>query len=219
MSSISTRAKAILSSLPLGVRLVAVTKGRRLGEIEEAIGAGVKEIGESKVQEAADKIPALKAAHPGLIFHMVGHLQGNKAKEAVQLFDIIQSVDSVVIAQKIASEAQMQKKKISILVQFRISGKEGQYGYSSAAELDNAIAELRKLEAMHSPYFRLAGLMGIASRERPAEDFSRLRALAKSLSLPVLSMGMSGDYKIAVEEGSNMVRIGTAIFEDEKESD
>ncbi|MFH1095534.1 MAG: YggS family pyridoxal phosphate-dependent enzyme [Candidatus Micrarchaeota archaeon] len=218
MSSISERTRSICASLPPGVRLVVITKGQAPGNIRQAIGAGAKEIGESKVQEAAAKLPALKAAYPQLVFHMVGHLQGNKAKEAVQLFDCIQGVDSVQLAQKIADEAEASRKKISILVQFRISGKEGQYGYSSAAELDNAILEIRKLEEMHSPYFRLEGLMGIASRERPAEDFSRLRVLAKSLSLPVLSMGMSGDYRIAIEEGSNMVRIGRAIFEDENES-
>lgn len=214
MTSISDNAKAIRTSLPPAVRLVAVGKGHSLGEIEQAIAAGISEIGESKVAEAADKgVAKLKAAHPNLVLHMVGRLQRNKVKEAVALFDVIQSVDSVALAQKIAGEASEQKKKISIFIQFRISGKETQSGYTSETELAQAVGEIRKLEAIYPSYFKLEGLMGIASRERPREDFSRLRSLAKSFSLPLLSMGMSEDFQIAVEEGSNMVRIGRAIFE------
>ena len=214
MTTIPERAKAMRASLPPNVRLVAVSKGRSLAEIEQALAAGCLEFGESKMQEAADKGWAkLKACNPNLVLHMIGRLQRNKVKEAVQLFDVIQSVDSVELAQKISREASEQKKHISVFIQFRISGKETQSGYTSEAELAQSISEIRKLETIYAPYFRLEGLMGIASRERPKEDFSRLRALAKSFSLPLLSMGMSDDYEIAVEEGSNMVRIGRAIFE------
>ncbi len=201
------------TSLPPNVRLVAVGKGHTAAEIEQAVSAGCFELGESKVQEAEGKIPQLRRAHPNLVFHMVGRLQSNKLKEAVALFDVIQSVDSVILAQKIAREASELKKKISIFIQFRISGRETQSGYTSEAELSQSISEIRKLEQIYAPYFKLEGLMGIASRERPREDFKRLKQLAKSFSLPLLSMGMSDDYEIAVEEGSTMVRIGRAIFE------
>ncbi len=214
MSTLSERVKTIRSTLPPTVHLVAVSKGHPMSEIEQAITCGITEIGESKVQEAEGKLIALKRAHPNVILHMVGHLQRNKASEAVALFDVIQSVDTVILAQKLAVEASAQKKKISILLQFRISGRESQSGYSSETELAQAVSELRKLEQIHSPYFKLEGLMGIASREHAREDFKRLRQLAQSFSLPRLSMGMSEDYKIAVEEGSNMVRIGRAIFEE-----
>jgi len=216
MKQISARVSLIISTLPKQVRLVAVTKGRTLDEIEPLIAAGVREIGEGKVQEAEGKVIALKRAHPEIIFHMVGHLQRNKVKDAVALFDVIQSVDSVALAQKIADEASARGKQITILLQFRISGQESQSGYTSEAELANAISEIRKLEAAHAPYFKLGGLMGIASRERPREDFKRLRQLAASFSLPILSMGMSADYKIALQEGSTMLRLGQALFEEKE---
>lgn len=216
MKPVSTRVSLILSTLPPKVRLVAVTKGHSLEEIEPLIAAGVKEIGEGKVQEAESKLLAIKAEHPQIIFHMVGHLQRNKVKDAVALFDVIQSVDSVAVAQKIAIEAQERRKKITILLQFRISGQESQSGYTSEAELANAISEINKLEATHAPYFALGGLMGIASRERPREDFKRLKQLAVSFSLPILSIGMSADYKIALQEGSTMLRLGRALFEEKE---
>ncbi len=214
MSSVKDNVQRIRSSLPASVRLVAVSKGRGVDDIKQAISAGCAEFGESRLQEAQKKgWKEMKAANPNLILHFVGHLQRNKAKEVMSLFDVIQSVDSVALAQKLAAEASEQKKKISIFIQFRISGKESQSGYTSETELAQAVGEIRKLETIYSPYFRLEGLMGIASREQPRGDFARLRALAKSFSLPLLSMGMSEDYKIAVEEGSTMVRIGRAIFE------
>lgn len=217
MNPISARAALILSTLPAKVRLVAVTKGHSPEEIEPLFAAGVREIGEGKVGEAECKIPALKAKHPNIIFHMVGHLQRNKVKDAVALFDVIQGVDSVALAQKIGVEAQERRKPITILLQFRISGQESQSGYTSETELANAISEIRKLETAHAPYFKLGGLMGIASRERPREDFKRLRQLAASFSLPIISMGMSADYKIALQEGATMVRLGSAIFGEREE--
>jgi pyridoxal phosphate enzyme (YggS family) len=213
MGKIAENVAKIRASLPPSVRLVAITKGRKIDEISEAIAAGIAEIGENRVQEAEGKIPALKLKHPNVVFHMVGHLQSNKAKDAVAIFDVIQSVDSLALAQKIANEASARKKNVSIMLQFRISGLESQTGYSSETELSQAVSEVRRLEQMHSPFFKLIGLMGIASRDRPEGDFRRLSQLAKSFSLHTVSAGMSNDYKIAVEEGSNMVRIGSAIFE------
>jgi len=208
---------SVRASLPPKVRLVAVSKGHSADEIEPVIAAGCREIGESRIQEAEGKILTLRRTHPGIIFHMVGHLQRNKAKDAVALFDVIQSVDSVALAQKIAIESQEQKRSITIFLQFRISGQESQSGYTSEAELAQAVSEIRRLESIHAPYFHLGGLMGIASRDHPRGDFKRLRQLAASFSLPILSMGMSGDYKIAVEEGSTMLRLGRALFGEKKE--
>lgn len=204
----------IRSQIPKHVRIVAIAKGRSVEEIEEVIKAGIFEIGENRVQEACKKFPKLKAAYPHIILHMVGRLQRNKVKRAVEVFDVIQSVDSIKLAQKIAKYAQEKKKNISILVQVCISGKESQGGYKSEEELKKAIEEIRRLEKIHSPYLKLEGLMGIASLNNPREDFRRLKKMADCFMLPTISMGMSGDYNIAIEEGSTMVRIGRAIFED-----
>ncbi len=187
-------------------RLVAITKGRNASEVEEAIAAGITEIGENRTQEAKEKVDA--ARKPGVIFHMVGHLQSNKVKDAVSLFDVIQSVDSIKLAGKIAEEAALQKKRIVAYLQVNVSGKERQGGFA-ADEIENAAAEIRK---MQSEFFAVDGLMAIASVENPRDDFRKAKHIADRLKLPILSMGMSGDYKIALEEGSNMVRIGTAIF-------
>jgi len=186
-------------------RLVAITKGRGVGDVNEAIAAGITEIGENRVQEASTKLPHLPA---NITKHMVGHLQRNKVIKAVELFDVIQSVGSVALAKKIAEEAEFQEKRIAIYVQVNISGKESQTGFS-IGEIETAAEEIRKLQGK---FFVVDGLMCIASIENPKGDFVAARAIAEKLRLQVRSYGMSGDYKVAFEEGSNMVRIGTAIF-------
>ncbi len=208
MDSIHARYSSIRSFLPKGVRIVAVTKGRSAQEIDNLLQAGAHEIGESYVQEAEEKFPKLLMSQK-VVRHLVGHLQRNKVKEAVRIFDVIQSVDSLVLAQKIAKEAEAQKKKIVIYVQLNVSGKEERSGFESEKELTDAVAKIR---AMQSPFFKLEGLMGIAGEKHPEKDFKRLRKLATALKLPILSMGMSDDYELAVMEGTNMVRIGRAIF-------
>lgn len=192
-------------------RLVAVTKGRSIGEIEEAIAAGITEIGENKVQEASGKFGKLPS---NVKKHMVGHLQSNKVRDAVALFDVIQSVDSVKLAEKIAGEAKRQKKRIAAYLQVNVSGKQSQSGFS-IGEIGEAAGEIRK---MQSEFFSVDGLMCIASIENPKKDFAAAKEIADKLNLHVRSFGMSGDYKIAIEEGSNMVRIGTAIFGERKEN-
>lgn len=186
-------------------RLIAITKGRGVAEIKEAIAAGITEIGENRVQEAVEKLPHLPK---NITRHFVGHLQSNKVKDAVELFDVIQSVDSVKLARKIAGEAARQKKRIAAYLQVNVSGKETQGGFS-AGGIGSAAVEICTLQ---SDYFVVDGLMVIASKEKPREDFRRAKEIRDRLGLPVFSAGMSGDYKIAVEEGSNLVRIGTAIF-------
>jgi len=192
-----------------GARLVVVTKGRSIGEIKEAIAAGAVEIGENRVQEAALKLPQLPK---NITRHMVGHLQSNKAKDAVALFDAIQSVDSVKLAEKIANEAVRQKKRIVIYLQLNVSGKESQGGFSPA-EIGRAAAEIKK---MQSWFFVIEGLMIIASVENPRGNFRAAKTIADRLNLRVFSAGMTSDYNIALEEGSNMVRVGTEIFGERK---
>ncbi len=210
MESISSRYQLVRESVPGSVRLVAITKGHELDEIKSALSAGCLEIGENKIQEAEEKnIISLKESHPNIVLHMVGHLQRNKVKMAVSIFDVIQSVDSIALARKIANEAAAQKKCITIYLQFRVSGHESQDGFIGEEELESAAKEIR---AMQNEYFKLEGLMGIASVAHPRENFEELKAMADRLKLPIISMGMSGDYRIAIEAGSTMVRIGTAIF-------
>ncbi len=208
MDSIHARYSSIRSFLPKGVRIVAVTKGRTVQQIQSVVEAGAREIGESYVQEAAEKFPKLLISN-GITRHLVGHLQRNKVKEAVSLFDVIQSADSLALAKKIAKEAESQKKPITIYVQFNVSGKEGRSGFETEKELAEAVEKIR---ALQSPFFKLDGLMGIATQEHPVKDFKKLKKLAAALKLPVLSMGMSDDYELAVYEGANMVRIGRALF-------
>ena len=187
-------------------RLVAITKGRSISEINEANDAGITEIGENRVQEAMGKMPLLPKK---IIKHMVGHLQSNKVKDAVGLFDVIQSVDSVKLATKIAGEAARQKKRIIVYLQVNVSGKETQGGFS-VGEIENAASEIRKLQ---SDFFVVDGLMVIASIDNAKADFRKAKEIADRLELRVFSAGMSGDYELAIEEGSGMVRIGTAIFQ------
>jgi PLP dependent protein len=209
LGSIATNIKDMRERIGGNTRLIVITKGRSLAEINEAISAGITEIGENRVQEAAEKLPLLPK---NIIRHMVGHLQSNKVKDAVALFDVIQSVDSVKLAAKIAKEATAQKKRIIAYLQVNVSGKGTQGGFS-AGEIEGAAMKIR---AMQSDYFAVEGLMVIASKENAREDFRKAGEICGKLGLPVFSAGMSGDYKIAVGEGSNMVRIGGAIFSRER---
>ncbi|MDE1797779.1 MAG: YggS family pyridoxal phosphate-dependent enzyme [Candidatus Micrarchaeota archaeon] len=211
MDSIHSRYSSIRSFLPKGVRIVAVTKGRTTQQIQSVVEAGALDIGENKVSEAAEKFPTLLISSR-VVRHMVGHLQRNKVKEAVSLFDVIQSVDSLALAQKIAKEAEAQKKRITVYVEFNVSGKEERSGFSTEKELLEAVEKIR---ALQSPFFKLDGLMGIATVEHPVRDFKKLKKLSAQLKLPVLSMGMSGDYELAVYEGATMIRIGRALFPEE----
>ncbi len=207
MADIAKNIARIKSEIGSSIRLVAITKGRSLAEINEAISAGITEIGENKVQEAAEKFGRLQKT-TGITKHMVGHLQSNKVKDAVALFDVIQSVDSIKLAGKIAEEATLQKKRISIYLQVNVSGKDTQSGFATG-EIEAAANEIRKFR---HEFFVVGGLMVIASQDNPRGDFRKAKEICGRLGLKIFSAGMSGDYEIAVEKGSNMVRIGTAIF-------
>jgi len=189
------------------ITLIAVTKTAGVPDIQQAIAAGVGHCGESRIQDAERKIRQLSDAGLRPTWHMIGHLQRNKAKTALEIFDIIHSIDSLRLAQTLSAQA---NKNISILIQVNIAEEETKQGFS-LDEAAGAVAEISKL-----PNLSIRGLMTIAPMADDAEDvrpvFRELRKLRDSLGLEHLSMGMSDDFEIAIEEGATMVRVGRAIF-------
>lgn len=212
---ISENVKKILSELPEGVELVAAAKTRTPQEISEAVNAGIKIIGENYVQEA-------RKAHEQIgrsaKWHFIGHLQRNKVKEAIQIFDVIETVDSLSLAEEIQKRCIQQNKFMSILIEIN-SGKEKQKFGVYPEDVEGLIKKISELENI-----RIQGLMtmgpafGDPEKARPYfVETKRLFEKIKSLSIPgveikSLSMGMTNSYKIAIEEGANIVRIGTKIF-------
>lgn len=199
---------------PLEVNLIGVTKTLPAAVAREALEEGLRDLGESKVQEARDKIRDVgrRAAR----WHLIGHLQRNKAGKAIELFDWIHSVDSVDLAETMARRAEASGVRPSVLLEVNVSGETSKFGISP----DDAKGVARRVAGLEG--LELEGLMTIApysdDPEAARPHFAALRELRDSLqgelgvSLPHLSMGMSGDYEVAVEEGSTMVRVGTALF-------
>jgi pyridoxal phosphate enzyme (YggS family) len=193
------------------VLLLPVTKGHSVEMIEEAAGLGVRIFGENKVQEAKGKIPQCSAR---LQWHMIGHLQSNKARDAVQLFSMIQSVDSLSLAEEVNKWAEKLSKRVPILVEVNTGGEGSKYGFKPE---NIPIEEINAL-----PRLEVQGLMTVApytaTPERVRPYFRRLRELWDECNdrlgapLPHLSMGMSGDFEIGIEEGATIVRVGTALF-------
>jgi PLP dependent protein len=194
------------------VTLVAVTKTVDVSAIQEAFAAGVCHFGESRIQEAKDKIPALSGLAPRPAWHLVGHLQTNKAKTAAEMFDVIHSIDSLKTAEAISQHA---SREISVLVQVNVAGESSKHGFV----LQDTIAALEQIARL--PHLRIKGLMTIAPYADDSEEirpvFRRLRLMRDSLGLEHLSMGMSHDFEVAIEEGATMVRIGRAIFGEREE--
>jgi PLP dependent protein len=200
---------------PSDVVLVAVTKTRTAGEIDEAIRAGITHIGENRVQEAECKMPLVGSEG---VWHLVGPLQSNKGRRAAELFSWIDTVHSEKIALVLSERASALGRALDVLVQINISGEETKSGVAPAAARELLV------RAGSLPGLTVRGLMTIGSLEAsPAEareEFRAMRGLFDRLredpevrpQLDVLSMGMSGDYRIAVAEGATMVRVGTAIF-------
>lgn len=188
------------------VLLVAVTKTFPAADVDAAIAAGAANVGENKVQEGRDKQPLVTASAR---WHLIGHLQSNKAKDAVRLFDVIQTVDSLDLAAKISRFAEAAGKTQDVLVQVNVGNEEQKSGVDAEdlATLAESIAVL--------PSIRLAGLMAIpplGGAEAMRPYFRRLEALREGLGLEHVSMGMTDDFEVAIEEGSTIVRIGRAIF-------
>jgi len=198
---------------PSSVRLVAVSKKFDAQIVKQAVAAGQTLFGENRVQEALDKIPQVG---PGVQWHLIGHLQRNKARHVVGRFELIHGVDGIPLAVELNRRTESVGGRQSILLQVNLSSESTKSGVDEAAlpELIEAVVELPALE--------LHGLMTIPPPvERPEESrvwFSRMRLLRDEaeqkhgLSLPELSMGMTGDFEVAVEEGATLVRVGRAIF-------
>lgn len=191
---------------PASVTLVAVSKTFGEDAVQAALDAGQRVFGENRVQEAAGKFPALKASYPDLELHLIGPLQTNKAREAVALFDVIESVDRERLARELAKEMARTGRRPRLYVQVNI-GEEPQKAGVAPAELDALLASCKALG------LAIEGLMCIPPVDQPpAPFFARLRELAARHALPVVSMGMSGDYAEAIAQGATHVRVGSAIF-------
>ncbi|MBF0307069.1 MAG: YggS family pyridoxal phosphate-dependent enzyme [Alphaproteobacteria bacterium] len=189
------------------VTLVAVSKTHDAPRIRPALAAGQRVFGENRVQEAQAKWPALKAPNPDIELHLIGPLQTNKAREAVALFDVIETLDRPRLALALAAEMARQNRRPACLVQVN-TGAEPQKAGIAPERADSFIADCR--DHLGLP---VTGLMCIPPFDAdPAPHFRLLRAIAERNRLAVLSMGMSGDFEIAIREGATHVRIGTAIF-------
>ena len=188
------------------VALVAVSKIHPAAAVEAALAAGQTLFGENRVQEAQGKFPALKAAHPDLKLHLIGPLQTNKVKDALQLFDVIETVDRPKLAKAIAKESEKLGVAPPCYIQVN-TGEEPQKAGVVPKEADAFIAECKDLG------LTVAGLMCIPPvDEEPSLHFALLREIAQRNGLTGLSMGMSGDYETAVRFGATLVRVGTGIF-------
>jgi pyridoxal phosphate enzyme (YggS family) len=199
---------------PEDVKLVAVTKNVGVGRIKEAIDWGLRIFGENRVQEAKEKIEDFSRFTP-ISWHLVGHLQKNKAKVAVQLFDLIHSLDSAGLAKELNKYAEKAGKIQRVFIQVKLSEEETKHGISKEGLMDliKVVSNMKNL--------RLEGLMSMPpffdDPEMTRPYFRELRelrdnALKSGYKLPELSMGMTHDFEVAIEEGATMVRIGTGIF-------
>ena len=200
---------------PNEIKLVAVTKTATVEQIKEAISVGVKIIGENKVQEAKEKYQILST---DIEWHLVGHLQTNKVKYAIEIFDLIHSVDSIKLAKEIDKRSLQFGMITNVLVEVNVSGEETKYGIKPE-EVEPFLEEISEFSRI-----KVRGLMTIApiveDKEEVRPYFGKLRKLfekikienKKNIRMDYLSMGMTEDFEVAIEEGANMVRIGRGIF-------
>lgn len=200
-------AEAAANRAPGSVRLVAVSKEQPLERVEAVLEAGHRLFGENRVQEAAGKWPALRERFPGVELHLIGPLQSNKARQAVALFDAIQSLDRPSLAAKLADAMAATGRRPALYVQVN-TGAEPQKAGILPDETDGFLELCRRDHGLS-----IAGLMAIPPvDEDPQPHFALLRRLAARNGLGELSMGMSGDFETAVAEGATMVRVGSAVF-------
>ncbi len=212
---------------PSEVTLVAVSKGKTEAAIVEAAAAGIQHFGENRVEEGMQKIETVNASvDRPVTWHMVGHVQSRKAKHVVPNFDVIQSVDSLRLATRLARFARLEERELRVMLEINVSGEASKYGfegynwYRNGEVRERLWQDVRDIVTL-SP-LRVIGLMTMApynaEEETIREVFAELRSLRQELTrsltidLPELSMGMTNDYPIAIEEGATLVRIGRAIF-------
>lgn len=212
--NIENNLKAISAELPETVALVAVSKTKSEAEIMQAYTAGQRIFGENKVQEMVQKWEGLPK---DIEWHMIGHVQRNKVKYMAEFVALIHGVDSLKLLKEIDKQARKHQRVINCLMQVHISGEETKFGFD-ATELRALFAE-NSFEGMQN--IKIVGLMGMATftddEDQIRREFRDLKSLYDDArkqipTMDLLSMGMSGDFKIAIEEGSNMVRIGSSIF-------
>jgi len=202
----------------LGATLIAVSKTKPIADVQEAYDAGQRHFGENMVQELVEKQEALPK---DIKWHLIGHLQTNKVKYIAPFISLIESVDSLKLLQEINKHAEKNKRVIDCLLQIYIADEETKYGL----DFDEAIELLRSEEFTALKHVRIRGLMGIATNtdveKQIKDEFYELKTFFDGIKLSffrkddyfdILSMGMSSDYKIAIEQGSNMVRLGSTIF-------
>jgi pyridoxal phosphate enzyme (YggS family) len=215
--AIATRLRAVQNQIeaaaraagrdPRSVALVAVSKTHGVRAVRQALAAGQRIFGENRVQEAAAKFPQLRAEYPDIALHLIGPLQTNKAKDAVALFDVIETVDRPKLAAELAKEMQKSGRRPHCYIQVNIGNEPQKAGV--------APHDVSALLALSRDEYRLpvVGLMCIPpAGDDPAPYFARMAALAKAHRLPILSQGMSGDFPAAIAAGATHVRVGTAIF-------
>lgn len=200
------------------VKLIAVSKTRSVEEIKELYDLGQKDFGENRVQELSAKISQLPQ---DISWHLIGHLQKNKVKYIASNVDWIHSVDSFTLLKKINAQAAKHDRKINILFQFKIAQEETKYGF----DFEEFILKIKEIDLTEYQHVNISGVMGMASfvddKDQVTNEFQELKRIFDRLKSTVfssypnfndISMGMSGDYKIAIEQGSTMVRIGTLLF-------
>ncbi len=208
---------------PSEVTLVAVTKQQPVEAMLTAVAAGLQQLGENRVEEAVVKIPQVAAAATQPVtWHMVGHIQSRKARQVAPLFGLVQSVDSLRLAQRLSRLAQARERDLPVLLEINVSGEASKYGFAGynwqedEAVLQQLWQDVSAIRAL--PGLEVRGLMTMApfgAEERVIRRvFADMSALRDSLdaSLPELSMGMTDDFPIAIEEGATMIRVGRAIF-------
>jgi len=215
---IAANVRRILGEIPESVTLVAAAKTRSADEVAQVLVAGVRSIGENYLQEA-EQLRAQLGDRPGVRWHMIGHLQRNKAKRAVRLFDLIETVDSVRLAAEIAKHGRALGKTQEILIELNSAAEPGKSGVLPG-DVQPLVREILSMD-----HLRIRGLMTMGpltadpEESRPwfrvaREEFQSLREMlrASEETAEILSMGMSGSYHVAIEEGATAVRVGTALF-------
>jgi PLP dependent protein len=193
---------------PAGIKILCVTKGRGVEEIKQAIGLGLDCLGENRVQEAAEKFPQLPRAH----WEMIGHLQSNKVKEALKIFELIHSVDSISLAQEIDRQAARINKLQGVFLEVKTSPEPSKGGFDPE-QLTGSLEQILKFKQLD-----IKGLMTISppvdKPELARPYFAKLRQLRDKINPAwLLSMGMSDDYEAAIAEGADIIRLGRVIFE------
>lgn len=211
--SITKNLHNFLETLPKHVQLVAVSKTKPIEDLQEAYDAGQRIFGENKIQEMAQKWETLPK---DIQWHMIGHVQTNKVKYMIPFVNLIHSVDRLKLLKEIQKQAVNHDRKVDVLLQVKIAREDSKFGMP----LEEATSLLTSNDLEAYPNVTIKGLMGMASftddPEQVEAEFELLQGLyvrfRESKNLSILSMGMSGDYKLAIENGSTMIRVGSAIF-------